>query len=175
MKRFILMSIAMAVLAVCVMSQNRAMSPMMGPVGEIVKELKLTDQQQKDFERIKADMMKSMINQGAKLATARVDLSQLLNADSPDRPAIEKKIDEMGDQAAQLGKMMVGQWFAVNKILTPDQQKTWKKALDLGPMMQGWMRGGESGWMQGKGPGSMMQKRIEIRKEKGKSEEDDKD
>jgi Spy/CpxP family protein refolding chaperone len=166
MKRIAFGIIAVAVVAACAVSQPGPQPPMMGHLGKIVKDLNLTEQQQKEFDKIKADMMKSMIANRSKLATARVDMQQLLKADNPDKVAIEKKIDEMGDQAAQMGKMMVAQWFTVNKMLTPDQQKTWKKALEVRPMMGNFMQGGRMrgmGQMQGRMQGRMFNKRIEIR------------
>lgn len=140
MKKLSLCLLAGLLLANVAWAQHGPGSGMNRKIGKIVKELKLTEQQQKDFQKIKTDMMKSMIEQGSKLATARIDLQQMFNADNPDKSAIDKKVDEMGDQVAQLGKMMVANWFAVNKMLNADQQKVWKKALNIGPMMQGMMR-----------------------------------
>jgi Spy/CpxP family protein refolding chaperone len=172
MKRTVFGIIAVAILAVSAFSQPEPQPPMMGMghMAKIVKDLKLTDQQQKELDKIKADMMKSMIANGSKLATSRVDMQQLLKADNPDKAAIEKKIDEMGDQAAQMGKMMVAQWFTVNKMLTPEQQKVWKKALNDRPMMGRFMQGGRMRGM-GQMQGRMFNKRIEI-KEKDDDEEE---
>lgn len=170
MKRIVFGIIAAAIVVACAFSQPGPQPPMMGHVVKIVKDLNLTEQQQKEFDKIKADMMKSMITNGAKLATARVDMQQLLKADSPDKAAIEKKIDEMGDQAAQMGKMLVAQWFTVNKMLTPEQQKTWKKALDVRPMMGGFMQGGRMRGM-GQMQGQIMKRKIEIREKEDDEEE----
>jgi hypothetical protein len=30
----------------------------------------------------------------------------------------------------------INSWFAINKLLTPDQQKTWKKVLENAPAMR---------------------------------------
>jgi Spy/CpxP family protein refolding chaperone len=176
MKKLVLAIVAVGMVGTCTLSQP---GPMRGKLGRIFKELKLTDQQQKDLEKVKADMMKSMIASGSKIATSRVDLQQLFKADNPDKAAIEKKIDEMGDQAAQMGKMMVAQWFAVNKMLTPEQQKIWTKALNAGPMtqagaMHGMMQGGR---MQGPGMmrGQMMKRKIEIRERDGEKDQEEED
>jgi Spy/CpxP family protein refolding chaperone len=111
------------------------------PKGELafhkfIGELKLTDEQKKDVEKIRLDMEKQQIAQKAKNETARVELRQLFKADNPDRSAIEKKLNEIATLEAQMHMIKIDSWFAVNKLLTPEQQKTWKKALEAGPEMR---------------------------------------
>ena len=136
---------------------------MMGRFQGIIGELKLTDDQKKDLDRIKFDAMKQMIAQVSKIATMRVELQEQMQADKPDRAALEKKIDELTSQAGSIGKMMVGQWFAVNKILTPEQQKIWKRVLEMRPMMNRRMGGMP-----------MMRERMKKMHEEKEEEEDDK-
>jgi hypothetical protein len=62
--------------------------------------LKLTDVQKKDVEKIVFDAAKETIAQKAKVATAHLELRQLLKADSPDKNTIEKKINEIADLSA---------------------------------------------------------------------------
>lgn len=69
-----------------------------------------------------------------------------------------------------MGKMMVAQWFTVNKMLTPEQQKTWKKALEVRPMMGNFMQGGRMRCM-GQMQGPMMKRKIEIREKEDDEEE----
>lgn len=123
----------------------------------LIEEMKLNDDQKKEVQKLHFDVQKQMITQMSKIGTARVDLQQLLKADNPDRAAIEKKITEISQLAAQTGTMMLGQWFAVNKLLNPEQQKTWKKALDLRGMMGRGMRMRE-GFRRG--PQPMMHERM---------------
>jgi Spy/CpxP family protein refolding chaperone len=146
----------------------------MRPVMKLMEELKLTDEQKKEVQKLHFDLQKQMITQRSKIAGARVDLQQLLKADNPDRAAIEKKITEISQLAGQTGTMLLGQWFAVNKLLNPEQQKTWKKALDFGGMMgggMGMMGGGmemRGGFQRGQRPmgqdrmmrGGMMHERM---------------
>lgn len=70
------------------------------------------------------------------METARVELRQLLKADAPDKSAIEKKMSDIADLTVQLHMIKINSWFAVNKLLTPDQQKTWKKVLENAPAMR---------------------------------------
>jgi Spy/CpxP family protein refolding chaperone len=99
--------------------------------------LNLTEEQKKDVDKIRFDMEKQTIDQKANLATARLELQQLFKAENPDKSAIEKKINEMADLGVQLRMTRLNAWFAVNKLLTQEQQKTWKKVLLYGSAMQG--------------------------------------
>jgi len=72
----------------------------------------------------------------AKKQTADIELRQLLKADNPDRSAIERKLKEIADVDVQMRLKRLDGWYAVNKVLTPDQQKHWKKALELAPAME---------------------------------------
>lgn len=100
-----------------------------------IGKLNLTETQKKDVDKIKFDTEKQAIAQRAKLATARVDLRQLLKAENPDRSAIEKKLNEIADLGVQQHMIRVDAWFSINKLLTPDQQKTWRQVLANAPAM----------------------------------------
>ena len=105
-------------------------------IHKFMEKLNLTDEQKKDVDKIHVDAEKQTIAQKAKEATARVELRQLLKADVPDKSAIEKKINEIADLTVQMHMIKVNSWFAINKLLTPDQQKTWKKVLENAPEMR---------------------------------------
>ena len=92
--------------------------------------LKLTDQQKTQVEKIKFDLMKKQIDLRAQIAKDRVDYAELASAENPDRSALESKVDDMANLRSQLHKNMLDAWFDVNKVLTPEQQKLWKKALE---------------------------------------------
>jgi Spy/CpxP family protein refolding chaperone len=103
---------------------------------KFIEQLKLSEDQKKDFDKIHVDMEKQEIAQKAKNETARVELRQLLKADNPDKSAIEKKMTEIADLEVQMHMIKINSWFDINKLLTPEQQKTWKKALEFGSEMQ---------------------------------------
>jgi Spy/CpxP family protein refolding chaperone len=103
---------------------------------KFIEQLKLTVEQKKDFDKIHVDMEKQEIAQKAKNETARVELRQLFKADSPDKSAIEKKLNEIAGLEVQMHMIKVNLWFDVNKLLTPEQQKIWKKALEHGSEME---------------------------------------
>jgi Spy/CpxP family protein refolding chaperone len=105
-------------------------------VHKFMGKLNLTDEQKKDVEKIHFDAEKQTIAQKAKVETARVELQQVLKADAPDKSAIEKKINEIASLKVQMHMIKVNSWFAVNKLLNPEQQKTWKKVLEHGLEIQ---------------------------------------
>ena len=91
--------------------------------------LKLTDDQEKDLMKLRFDMQKKQTDARAKVQTAQIELKELFTADNPDRAAIEKKTKEIADLKTKLQLNRLDHWFAVNKILKPEQQKIWKKHI----------------------------------------------
>jgi Spy/CpxP family protein refolding chaperone len=105
-------------------------------IRKFMGKLNLTDEQKKDVEKIHFDAEKQTIAQKAKVETARVELQQTLKADVPDKSAIEKKITEVANLRAQMYMIKINSWFAVNKLLNPEQQKTWKNVLEHSQELQ---------------------------------------
>jgi Spy/CpxP family protein refolding chaperone len=105
-------------------------------IHKFMGKLNLTDEQKKDVEKIHVDGEKQRITQNAKVEMARVELRQLFKADAPDKSAIEKKMNDIADLEVQMHMIKINSWFAVNKLLNPEQQKTWKKVLEHGPALQ---------------------------------------
>lgn len=125
---------------------ERPFSPpgMMGGGGQrFIERLKLTDEQRGQFDQLRFDFAKQAVSHQAKVKTARLELAQLIKADSPDRAAIEKKMGEVSQLENQGKLLFTSHWFSVNKILTPDQQKIWKERLGVAWMHEraGRMRG----------------------------------
>ncbi|MBW7887779.1 MAG: periplasmic heavy metal sensor [Bacteroidetes bacterium] len=102
--------------------------PMNGP-RRGVNQLNLTDQQKDQFQKIHFDTQKKNIELTAKLATARVDLKQMLLGDKQEKSAVEKKLKEISDLQVSLKMNRFNDWTECNKILTPEQQKIWKQQL----------------------------------------------
>jgi Spy/CpxP family protein refolding chaperone len=128
MKRLFSLLVAVVVLAAPSMTQQFRLDGR--GAGPLLERLALTDQQKTQFEQLQADHIKFMIDQNAKVASAGVDLRVLLRAESPQRASIEKKMKEIAELRTQQQMARIGHWFAVQKILTPDQQKVWKSVLD---------------------------------------------
>lgn len=105
-------------------------TPPHGPFKQqLMDELKLTDEQQEQFKKISFDVQKKQIELRSKLATARLELRRLMDADTPDKAAIEKKFNEIAATQTAMKMNRYNGWLEKNKVLTPEQQKIWKKAL----------------------------------------------
>ncbi len=91
--------------------------------------LNLSDDQKKQVETMRSAMQKQLISNRAKIATAFVELGDLKSADTPDKAAIENKINEISQYMLTGVKTRLNTWFEVNKIFTPEQQKVWKEVL----------------------------------------------
>ncbi len=133
---------AIFLFGIAVGQETRKPEPM--PFGRgVMQKLNLTDSQKKDVEKLNSDFAKQRVDQQAKIKTATIDLHQLMKADQPDKAAIEKKIAEISDLQAKNRMLSVDHWFAVNKLLTPDQQKIWKETLNNPPRGRFAMRMGQ--------------------------------
>jgi hypothetical protein len=115
---------------------------------KIIKELKLTDPQQEQFDKVKFDTQKKMIELKAKVETSKLELRRLMDAETIDKSLIEKKMNEIATNEVAIRMNHLNSWIELNKALTPEQQKIWKKALSFPPeqmkhnmMMQREMRG----------------------------------
>jgi Spy/CpxP family protein refolding chaperone len=97
--------------------------------GKFMEALKLTDNQKEQFQKTRFETEKKNIQIRAQLETAHLELRKLLTTDSPDIPAVEKKISEISSITSTLEINRFEAWAANNKILTPEQQKIWKRAL----------------------------------------------
>ncbi|HTY11628.1 MAG TPA: periplasmic heavy metal sensor [Bacteroidota bacterium] len=91
--------------------------------------MKLTDDQKNQLKDIRYHTDKKAIELRSQLALSRLELSRLLSSDSPDQEAIEKKINEVSANESALHVNKLNGWFEANKILTPEQQKEWRKVL----------------------------------------------
>ncbi len=124
--------------------------------------LNLTDAQKKDMARLKLENGKQAIELRAKAETSKLELRHLLMADAPDQAAIAKKMSEAAAREAELRMNKVDGWFAINKMLTPDQQKVWKQALRAGTLRAA--KGNRDGMQDGAGRPGRMGMRQEHRR-----------
>jgi|WetSurMetagenome_2_1015567.scaffolds.fasta_scaffold843791_1 Spy/CpxP family protein refolding chaperone len=99
-----------------------------GPQG-IFDTMNLTEDQQTQIEKLRIDMQKKQTALHAKIRIAELEIQELFDAPTIDRTAIEKKTKEISDLQLQLKMNMIDHQFAVKGILTPDQQKLWKRHM----------------------------------------------
>jgi Spy/CpxP family protein refolding chaperone len=95
----------------------------------MMEALNLTDPQKVQMEKMRTELEKKQVTIHGKIAVLRVEMKELVQADNPDRNAIEKKMREVSDLQYQLKVNGLDHAFAVKGILTPEQQKIWKKHL----------------------------------------------
>lgn len=100
---------------------------------KIIDELNLTETQKEHFDKVRYETQKKQIELRAKIATARLELQKLMSADSPDKSAVEKKLNEIASLKATMKMNRFNAWLETNKALTPEQQKVWKKTLTEAP------------------------------------------
>ena len=108
--------------------------------GGVVKMLKLTDDQQKQFDKLQSELQKKQIALRSKLETMQIDLREIFRADKPDQGKIESQISDISKVQNEMKLNHVGHWFSIDKMLTPEQQMIWREHR---PMME--MRGGMKG------------------------------
>ena len=93
-----------------------------------IKKLNLTDAQELQMKKLRIELMKKQTQLHSKVQTLQLDIKELFLADKVDRSAIEKNIKGISDAQEQIKLNFLDHWFAVNGILTADQQKIWRKA-----------------------------------------------
>ena len=123
--------IAAVILAILGVSMQTAAQdrPMRQGPGPIIEQLALSDEQQKQFDAMATDFRKSAVDTRAEIAKARIDLMALLKADNPDQGKIAKQLGAISTLESGAKTQALNHWFAVNKILSAEQQKVWKKHL----------------------------------------------
>lgn len=104
------------------MSQNRM---------NVKSKLNLTEQQQDQFQKIHFDTQKKNIELNAKIATAKLELKQILSGDKQDKSTLEKKLQEIANLKVSLTMNRFNAWSDCNKVLNADQQKIWKQSLQM--------------------------------------------
>jgi Spy/CpxP family protein refolding chaperone len=124
--------------------------------GFMVEKLDLKPDQEKQFESLQSDLQKKQIDLRAKVQTSRIELRDLMNDDVPNKSKIESKMGDISKLQNEMKLNHLNFWFAVNKFLTPEQQKIWKNhpmkfGMEVGAKGdRGIKRGGDSP-MRGRG------------------------
>jgi len=115
--------------------------------------LNLTADQEAKVQKLRTEMERTMVQHRSRMQLARIDLRELMDADTPDRSAIEKKVKEISDLQVKQRMAMFDHHAEVEKLLTPEQKKIWKEHRGEGRMevRQRMMR--RMGDGMGSGPG----------------------
>jgi Spy/CpxP family protein refolding chaperone len=104
-----------------------------GPMGpeelfdQLTGALALTDPQRDRLEKIRDEHVRDDIHARAELEIARLDLRRLVDADMPDRGAIDAQIDRLAQMEAGLHKSRVAMMLDSRAVLTAAQAKKLKE------------------------------------------------
>ncbi|MBX2992233.1 MAG: periplasmic heavy metal sensor [Bacteroidetes bacterium] len=152
MKRLLLFGTFLVIFAVTSTVAQPGRGPRAGAgIGQrhdaVLAKLDLTEAQQTQMEKLRIDMMKKQTELRSKIQSLRLDIKSAFLADKVDRNTIEKNIKAITAAQDQQKMNMLDHWFAVNNILTAEQQKIWKRhAATMGQHM-----GGRDGQKQARG------------------------
>jgi Spy/CpxP family protein refolding chaperone len=141
MKTYLVAMLVVALVGISNAQEQPSAPPMKKPMSHMGREnpmakLKLTDEQKKQMKELKFETDKKAIELRSKLALSKLELKRLLTSDAPDKEAIEKELNEVAANGTALHMNKLDGWFAANKFLTPEQQKTWREVLRAEAMQQ---------------------------------------
>ena len=97
---------------------------------QVQKELGITDEQRRKLEEIGFNTARTSIQQRATLDVLRLELERMKGADAPDRAAIDKKIQEIGQAEAALMRTRVNAELDVRGALTKEQRDKIAQGLE---------------------------------------------
>ncbi|MEX0602338.1 MAG: periplasmic heavy metal sensor [Bacteroidota bacterium] len=113
-------------------AQGHGRGPGLQDRGQRIHErLNLTDAQSKDFDKLRIERQKQQIDFRAQHSKARLELREIFRSDNPDRKVVDQKLAEISRLDDQRRKALADHWFAMQKILTPEQQKIWRESAPL--------------------------------------------
>ena len=110
---------------------QRALEEGQGLGAEILRQLNLppaqkalafTDEQRKKLEDITFNIRRSTIQQQATLQVQRLELHRLMGADTPDRAAIDKKVQEISQTQSSMLRARVTAFLDLRALLTKEQR-----------------------------------------------------
>ncbi len=100
---------------------QRAQAPM------LMDDLKLTAQQEQQLQKLRLEKQKKQIQIYSQIRVLQLDMKGQFQEEKPDRAAIDKIQKNISDLQYQAKQARTDHWFAVLSILTPEQQKVWKR------------------------------------------------
>lgn len=97
----------------------------------MISRLDLTEEQRDAIRPMRFELEKKLIDLNQKIAIARLELRQLLHAETLDQSSIARKMGDISQLRVQQKTLRLENWFEIQKLLTPDQQKSWKRLLQM--------------------------------------------
>ncbi len=106
------------------------------PKHGIKAQLNLTEEQEKKFNEIIFSQREAMIDTRAEIQKLRLEKQKIAMSDNPDLTKLKKLNAKISELQTRGANSRLETWAKINKILTPEQQKIWKKTLNkLGKRM----------------------------------------
>jgi Spy/CpxP family protein refolding chaperone len=99
------------------------------------QQLGITDAQVAKFRQEQESFQKANIQHRATLEIQRMELGDLLRADTPDRAAIDQKLAQLNATQAAMEKARIDNLLAMRAVLTPEQQAKLKQLRQSQPRM----------------------------------------
>ncbi|HSF09251.1 MAG TPA: Spy/CpxP family protein refolding chaperone [Nitrospirales bacterium] len=106
------------------MEHHGGLSPL-----DMKEELGLSEDQVARLRPLELDYRKTMIQNGADLRVAMVDMGTLMDAKQADMAAITRKVDEISLLQKNMMMYRVGVYFKVKEVLTPVQYEQFRSRL----------------------------------------------
>jgi Spy/CpxP family protein refolding chaperone len=122
---------------------GKEMKGMMEHKDNIIKKLKLTDQQKEKIQELRTAFKKNMVDLHADLKKNRIDLMALKSKDNLNRDEVIAAVGKVNSSRDAISLAVANHLFDVYQVFTPEQQKIWKEnAHDK----HGWGRRGHRGF-----------------------------
>lgn len=101
------------------------------------EELNLTDQQKQTFDQIEADYEKMVVKKTAEIRIAEIDLAAMLAIEEPNRQAIQKKVNAIGEIKKDMMMARIDSLLTLKALLTKGQYETFREILHqrMAPML----------------------------------------
>lgn len=128
-----------------------------GKMSRLAQELGLSDEKAAALKALVFENRKKLVQLKADRDLAKMDLEQLLEADTPDEKAVLQAVDKMGQIHSDMARLRVRALLEMAKALTPEQRAKFKELRE--GMMQRRserMGGHRGGFSPSQGPQGMI-------------------
>ena len=127
------------------LAQPREKKMPFGAGGRLSEALNLSDEQKAQVRQIMLEARKKNITTEAQHKLARLELHELMQADTPDVKKIDAKISEVSKLRETMMRAHIESRLAMQKILTPEQRKKMQEIRPFERMRRGRGHFGDSG------------------------------
>lgn len=98
---------------------------------QFLSSLDLSEEQMETIRPLHFDLEKKLIGLNERITLSRVELRELMHPKSLDQSKIAQKMGQISQLCLEKKTLRLDNWFEIQEILTPEQQKKWKQALQM--------------------------------------------